>query len=324
MSPAPGTDPFGPAASDLVWLETRMLESLPRSGPELASFRRLVGAGGKRLRPALVMLSARLGTFDRERAGRAAIAVELVHASTLVHDDVIDNAPTRRGRPTVAADHGEAAAIVVGDHFFAQAYAMAAGAGAEVVSLLAGAVMDICRGELEQQRTRYVYRLPARSYDARIRGKTASLLASACAIGAAVSGSGPAAQAALVAYGTHLGIAFQIVDDVLDYVGSEADVGKPVGHDLLEGHSTLPLMLAYSDPDLAPRLDALLLAGHSAGPEVVSEVVRLVRGSGAVAQARRRALLAARRAGSHLRTLPAGPARSALEGLAGYVVDRSV
>ncbi len=317
-------DPFEAVAGDLARLERQILATLPRRQGEITAMRQLFEAGGKRLRPALVLLSAGFGDYDFDRVAPAAIAVEVVHASTLVHDDVIDHSATRRGRPTVAAVHGEAAAIVVGDYFFAHAYGLAAEAGADVVAVLARAVMAICRGELEQQRTRHVYRLPPRSYALRIEGKTASLLAAACEIGGIVSEASASVRDALIAYGHDLGVAFQIVDDLLDYVGAEAEIGKPVGHDLLEGHSTLPLMLAYQEPATAAELDGLLEPGRPVQEAAVRRVLEVVLASGAIEKARRQALRAAARARGRLKGLAGGRSRSGLEALADYVVERTV
>lgn len=275
----------------------------------------LFAAGGKRLRPALVLLCGRLGDYPLERLRPAAIAVELVHAATLVHDDVIDRSPTRRGRPTVAAARGAEAAIVIGDHYFARAYREASGTGdPEVVAWLASAVMRICAGELEQQRARCHWEPDLDGYRRRIEAKTAVLLAAACRIGARLGGVGVEGQAALASYGTRLGLAFQIVDDVLDYTGSEAELGKPVGHDLVEGMATLPLMLT-------PGAAAGLEEGVAPTPEQARTVVERVQGGVGA----RRALEEAEQEAEHARaalTGFSGPAAEALAGLATYVVAR--
>jgi glutamyl-tRNA reductase len=221
--------------------------------------RTLFEAGGKRLRPALVFLTGRLTGADYGRMAPAARAVELIHASTLVHDDVIDHSPTRRGVRTIAVGEGEGPAIVVGDFYFARAYGEAARSGvAEVVALLAAAVMNVCEGELRQQDELHRYQPGLYRYFRRIRLKTASLLEAACEAGALLAGLAGAERQALRLYGLYTGLAFQVADDLLDYMGQEQEVGKPVGHDLLEGSATLPLILARADPAVAGRLATLL------------------------------------------------------------------
>lgn len=318
------SDPLALVAEDLARLEAELLESLG-SDPDAAAdpMRSLFQAGGKRMRPALVLLSGRLGAAGYERLAPAARAVEVIHASTLVHDDVIDHSATRRGAPTVAAAAGEGAAIVVGDYYFARAYGEAALTGDPgVVSLLATAVMCVCEGELRQQSERYRYRPGLYRYFRRIRLKTASLLEASCEIGARLAGLPDREREALRLYGLYLGLAFQVADDLLDYVGEEHEVGKPVGHDLLEGSATLPLMLARDDPAVAERLAELLPEKTPLDAGGVAEVVRLVRASRGPELTRGRARHLAELALAALDPLPREPSSDALRALAAYVVDR--
>lgn len=290
-----------------------------------ASMRALVGSGGKRLRPALVLLAGGLGNPDPERLGWAALALELTHAATLVHDDAIDRSPLRRGRPTIWATGGEAAAILVGDHYFAKAYELAARTGqARAVALLSRAVMGMCVAELDQQAARHDYRPTLEAYLRRIEGKTGLLLAAACQIGGLVGGLTDPQLSALARYGSRLGVAFQVADDVLDYTGDEAGLGKPVGHDLIEGSATLPLMLARADPEVAPALDRLLPQGRALDRAGVAEVVDLVRASGAPGRTLERARELAAAAAAELAGFPPGEAVDTLRGLAGYVVGRNL
>jgi geranylgeranyl pyrophosphate synthase len=303
-------------AEDLDYIELRLRASIadddgpPMSGPMGALF----AAGGKRIRPALVLLAGRLGRFQEAHLN-AAMAVELVHAATLVHDDVIDRSPLRRGLPTVAATLGDAPAIVVGDYYFAKAYEQAAlTEEPAVVAAIARSVMEICRAELAQHEARYRYRTSVEEYLARIRGKTATLLAASAWSGGRLAGLDKPAQAALHDYGTELGLAFQIADDVLDYTADQAELGKPVGHDLLEGHATLPLLLA------APKQP--LPEGMPLSAEQVAQVVAEVCASGGPERALAQATRHAEAARGHLAGLPAGPLRDSLLNLASYVVER--
>jgi geranylgeranyl pyrophosphate synthase len=308
---------FGPVAEDLDRFEARIRESVAADGPPLAGpMGDLFAAGGKRLRPALVLLAGRLGTLS-DAHFHAAAAVELTHAATLVHDDVIDHSAVRRGRPTVAAVLGDAPAIVIGDYYFAKAYQQAAlTADPAVVAAIAGAVMTICQGELAQNEARFRYRPTLAEYRARIEAKTAALLAASAWVGGRLAGLDSDRQEALQLYGTELGLAFQIADDVLDYTAGEAELGKPVGHDLLEGHATLPLLLA--------ELREPLTDGVPLPATRVAEVVAAVRASHgpelALAEARKHA----ESARAHLAGLPGGRARESLDALTDYVVERKL
>ena len=310
------TELFGPVAEDLAAVEAQLRNEIAADPPEVAGpMADLFGAGGKRIRPALVLLAARCGSYDRERAFPAAMAVEVTHAATLVHDDVIDRSPTRRGRPTVAASLGDEPAIVIGDFYFAKAYEYAARTSSpEVVVVLAEAVMKICAGEVRQQAIRYRYSTTVEEYMRRIEAKTATLLAACCDIGALLGGASDQERGALRQYGLSLGLAFQIADDVLDYTATEGEVGKPIGHDIIDGFATLPLMLASISLQDNRRLD-------EAGARGIVEEVRKSDGPRrALEEARRHA----REARAQLQTLARGDATDALAALTDYVVTRKL
>ena len=317
---------FGPVAADLAAIESG-LRALIAADPDVVSapMADLFEAGGKRIRPALVLLAARIGAYDLGRLTPAAIAVELTHAATLVHDDVIDRATTRRGRPTVAARLGDEPAIVVGDFYFAKAYDQAASTESpEVVTILADAVMKICAGEVRQQAIRHQYDATLDEYMSRIEAKTATLLAACCDIGALLGGLDTHARPHLREYGRLLGLAFQIADDVLDYTGSEDEVGKPIGHDIAEGFATLPLMLAMDEPSVAERLSRLLRAGRELNAEHGANVVAIVRESRGPQRALERARALAADARRELEPLEGGEATRTLSALTDYVVTRKL
>lgn len=285
----------------------------------------LFAAGGKRIRPALVLLAAKCGRYDLQKLTPAAIAVELTHAATLVHDDVIDRAQVRRGRPTVAAQLGDEPAIVVGDFYFAKAYEQAAFTDSpEVVAILARAVMDICAGEVRQQAIRYRYDTGIEEYMRRIEAKTATLLAACCDIGALLGDIDGRRRSALRDYGRLLGLAFQIADDVLDYQGSEDEIGKPIGHDIAEGFATLPLMLAMEDAAIAPEISRLLHSGRELSNAEAQQIVDLVRASRGPERALERARELSSEARRQLESLSAGQAGGALAALTNYVVSRKL
>jgi geranylgeranyl pyrophosphate synthase len=267
--PPPVTQVLDAAAS---WLPRRMAEVEQRLG-ELIGDRdgRLGGeasatlaAGGKRLRPMLVLLCA--GPSAGAEAVRAATAVELVHMATLVHDDVLDAAPLRRGRETVFARAGRETATAVGDLLLSRAFAeLASGdAGApRQVRLLAGAAVGLARGELAQRRDAFDLEITAERYLERCRLKTARLFECACLIGTGPQ-PGTDGTEALVAFGREIGLAFQLLDDVLDVAGPAERTGKARGTDLLDGTVTLPLISARErDPELA-KLDLHTLDAQTA------------------------------------------------------------
>jgi heptaprenyl diphosphate synthase len=312
---------FGPVAADLERLEDELKESIRSDGREAGEpMGDLFRAGGKRLRPALLLLFAKLGDYDFEKLKHAAMAIELMHASTLVHDDVIDRSYLRRGQPTVAAVKGPEAAILVGDYYFAKAYRSSVmSAHPQVVAELADAVMQVCIGELEARADLCNYHRSDARYHRHITRKTAALMAAACRIGALLGGVDIEAAGD---YGMLLGQAFQMVDDVLDYTGEETEVGKPVGHDLLEGSVTLPLLLALETRGDA--LEGLLKDRQPLDQQTVMAVVRIVRESGASQRAMETARHAAQGAVDQLLRLPKNEARDTLEKLAAYVVERKI
>jgi geranylgeranyl pyrophosphate synthase len=266
-------DAWLPARMEAI--EERLASQVSEHGDTLAGeAEATLAAGGKRLRPMLVLLSA--GPGAGEAAIRAATAIELVHMATLVHDDVLDAAPLRRGRPTVIARSGRGLALAVGDLLFSRAFAELAREGTrKQVELLSGASVALALGELAQRRDAFKVATPADRYLARCELKTARLFECACLIGRAgangdLSGRpGEALERALTTFGREIGLAFQLLDDVLDVTGPPERTGKARGTDLLDGTVTLPLILARErDQSLA---DVRLQELDGEGAEAVCE-----------------------------------------------------
>jgi geranylgeranyl pyrophosphate synthase len=233
----------------LAAVERRLRELTAGHGEALAGDAgATLAAGGKRLRPLLVLLCA--GPRAGEGAIRAASAVELVHMATLVHDDVLDGAPLRRGHPTVAARSGRGRAVATGDLLFSRAFAeLGSDGGGRQVELLSSASVALALGELAQRRDAYDTRITAERYLERCRLKTARLFECACLIGRAADGE---PNPALGRFGRHIGLAFQMLDDVLDVTGPPERTGKAIGTDLMDGTVTLPLIFAREvDPEIA-------------------------------------------------------------------------
>ena len=246
---------YGPVRDDLPRVEATLSAVRPVEFPFLSRILdHVLGAQGKRIRPALALLSGKFGRYDLDLLVPLATSIELLHAATLVHDDVIDAAPTRRGRATANALFDNAATVMVGDYMFAHAAELVARTGnIDVIRLFAQTLMQMATGELHQDMSAYAYGQSTREYFNRIYGKTASLFATACKGGGMVARVPEAWCEALRCYGENLGMAFQVVDDILDFTGDEAEMGKPAGSDLMQGTLTLPsLLLIERYPDKNP------------------------------------------------------------------------
>jgi geranylgeranyl pyrophosphate synthase len=298
-------------------VESQLGELSRTHGPLLAEdATATLSAGGKRLRPLLVLLCA--GPEGAERAVRAGVAIELVHMATLVHDDVLDEAPLRRGRPTVAATSGRARATATGDLLFAQAFALlSSGGDRRGVALLSDASVALALGELAQRRDAYDSTISEERYLERCRLKTARLFECACLMGNAVAAE-PASGSELRAFGVEVGLAFQLLDDVLDVTGPPERTGKARGTDLLDGTVTLPLIVAARrQPAL---FDTDLRSLDAAG---AAQLCDRVIATGALEEVRSRALAMVESAKRRLATGSFGEERRQLLGLvADGVVER--
>jgi len=314
-----------PVAAELREFERRLdAEIASDLGPMATAMSHIVKAGGKRLRPALVILAARLGTADPDNVFNLAMGIEFIHTATLVHDDLIDKAPTRRGIRTIHEALGPDPAVIIGDYYFAKgAYLLAEIGMPAIDSAISHAVMTICMGELLQMTSRNEYDQSLTDYHRKIGRKTATLVSTSCYGGGLIAGLDANSVEHLRRYGHSLGMAFQIADDVLDYVATSEEVGKPVGADLRQGTVTLPLMLALKDREAGPRLRAIL-DKIDLNDTDYETVVTLVRNSTAIAEAERSAQEFALEAAAELRGFPPSEALATLERVCGYVVERRI
>jgi len=247
----------------------------------------LIVAGGKRIRPLFAVAAAAANTTGEvpvsDDAVLGGVAVELVHLGSLYHDDVIDEAPTRRTVESVNARWGNLTAILAGDFLLAKASEIAASLGTEVAGLLAATIGRLCEGEVNELRAAYDPDRSEQAYFAAISGKTAALFATACRIGGLVGGLDRDQVDRLTAYGDGYGMAFQIVDDVLDLVASADELGKPAGHDLVEGVYTLPVLRALRGSTGGEALRALL--GRPLDADQLGEALAIARADGAITAA---------------------------------------
>jgi len=292
---------------DLVRVERILTETAGASDHQLVKgpALHLIEAGGKRLRPALVLISSRAGTPGATATDLSAAAVEMVHLATLYHDDVIDETEMRRGVATVSARWGIEVAVLVGDYLFARACTLGADAGGDVPGILARAIADVCEGQVSETATLGSTERTVAGYLDTVSKKTAALFRAACELGASTSGAGARERNALARYGESLGMMFQVVDDLLDLLGSPEVIGKQPGTDLKEGVFTLPVLIACErDPSLRKRLSI---------ERDLATILPILQETGAIDEALARANQIAAEARSALDELPESEWRDTLE-----------
>jgi octaprenyl-diphosphate synthase len=290
--------------------------------PQLAAH--IVAAGGKRLRPVLTLASARLCGYGGTRHVDLAACVEFIHTATLLHDDVVDESQLRRGLASANAVFGNKASVLVGDFLFARAFQlMVADGSLEVLRILSEAAATIAEGEVLQLVTQNDLSTSEDRYLDVIRGKTAALFAAACEVGAVVAARPEVEQVALRAFGMNLGIAFQLVDDALDYAADQAILGKTVGDDFREGKITLPVLAAYAAGTAEERsFWQRTIEATEQTEDDLDEAMRLMAARGAIAATLDRAASFAARAKADLAIFPPSALGGALSDVADYTVSR--
>ena len=313
---------------DVPWLqdgltrtETRLREAVTAEDPYLTEIAgHLIGAGGKRLRPVLAMMAAAAGgavvTNDVVTGG---VSVELVHIGSLYHDDVMDDAETRRGVPSVNAKWGNLVAILSGDFLLSRASELAASLGTEVAGLLAATIGRLCEGQVGELKTAYSADRSEAAHAASINGKTASLLATASRIGGIVSDLPRQQIDALTTFGDHFGMAFQLIDDVLDLIATDEELGKPAGNDMVEGVYTLPVIRALTDKEIGPQLRPLL--GSHLDRAARDTARELVRASDGISYTIDRARDYLAGGNDALGALPSNAARDSLARMGDALID---
>ena len=316
---------YEPVQEDLVKVEEQfrlLVDSQHNTFPELRKMLSQILVGGKIIRPMLTLLAGKFYNYNLQNLLPMATASELLHIATLVHDDAVDKASVRRGRPTINELWGVDKAVILGDYLFARAGEFAAATGnLRVVRLFAQTLEAISRAELRQGFSAFGLEQTYDQYIERIAGKTASLFAMATESGAVLSQAPEAAIQVIKDYGYNLGIAFQIVDDVLDFIGTEQEMGKPVGSDLAQGTITLPSLLLlehYPEDNPVKRI----FNNEGDGQKNMIEALELVRNSSIIEECYQVASDYSTKACSNLHLLPDKPGRKALSALADFVVER--
>jgi octaprenyl-diphosphate synthase len=310
---------------DLAEVEAEIRRELQSPVPliqEMGGY--IAGAGGKRLRPILLLLAARLAEYRGPRAIRLACVVELLHTATLIHDDVVDAAPLRRGRPSANAQWGDDASVLVGDHLYSKSFALLVRDNDRgVMETLARSTVSMTEAEVFQLQLKRSGLTSEADYMRIITQKTASFMSACCRIGALLGAVPPEQTEALTRYGLDIGVAFQISDDALDFDADQARLGKAIAADLREGKRTLPLIAML---ERAPQREAervrTLLRRRALEPVDVEDIRRLVLEHDGVEYARTRAHAFARAAKADLEAFPPSGERETLSLVADFVVDR--
>lgn len=310
---------------DLERIEAEIDRQLTTSVPLISVVGRyIMGSGGKRLRPLLMILSARLCGYRGNRDAPLSVTFEFLHAATLLHDDVVDHAEVRRNKPAANTIWGNPAVVLVGDFLYSKAIRMTVGYGnIDILEVFSETTTRMAEGEVLQLVHADNLEIEEHEYLEVITRKTAVLISAACRIGAIFGGGGSAEEVALRNYGHNLGIAFQLIDDTLDYTGDVGELGKPVGNDIQEGKATLPLIAALRNgrPVDGDRLRAIF-SSEIIQPEDFLEVKELVARGGGIDYTKKLAMQHVLEAKENLAIFPDHPTKGVLEDIADYVLCR--
>ncbi|RKD25703.1 heptaprenyl diphosphate synthase component II [Ammoniphilus oxalaticus] len=324
-------DIFFQMKNDLQYLENELEKAITTKDPLLHdASNHLLKAGGKRIRPIFVLLSGKFGDYDRTKLKYIAVALELIHMASLVHDDVIDDAEKRRGKQTVKAMWDNKIAMYTGDYIFAEALLMATTLeNPKVHQILSKAIMEMTIGEINQIRDFNHWDQSLRDYLRRIKRKTALLIAISCQLGAIVAGAPQSVVTALYRYGYYVGMAFQITDDILDFVGDEKKLGKPAGSDLRQGNITLPALYCYHATPLGTTIREMMEPVQTTDKDQLiiseakmSEAIERIANSEGIEFAQQLADRYILKAKACLASLSDGSAKESLDEIANFIGKR--
>ncbi|MBS4176564.1 heptaprenyl diphosphate synthase component II [Lederbergia citrea] len=280
----------------------------------------LLKAGGKRIRPVFVLLAAKFGSYNIHMIKNTAVALELIHMASLVHDDVIDDADIRRGQPTINYTWDDRIAMYTGDYILARSLDYMTNIRNPIAhQILSKAIIDVCNGEIEQIRDKYRFNQTLRDYLRRIKRKTALLIAVSCELGAVSAGTDEAIYKQLYKFGYFIGMSYQITDDILDFTGSEQELGKPAGEDLRQGNITLPVLYAMNDEKLKSEI---IKINDQTGKKEMFDIISQIKKSGAIEQSHLLSKRYLQKALEVLDELPSVKAKKTLREIAHYIGKR--
>ncbi|CAM3443004.1 heptaprenyl diphosphate synthase component II [Cytobacillus oceanisediminis] len=307
--------------SDLNVIEDELEETIKAESPLLhqASLH-LLQAGGKRIRPVFVLLAAKFGDYDINKIKNVAVSLELIHMASLVHDDVIDDAELRRGKPTIKAKWDNKIAMYTGDYIFARALELITNVeNPHAHKILSHTLVELCIGEIEQIKDKYNYDQNVRTYFRRIKRKTAMLIAVSCQLGAIAANVEDEIHKKLFKFGYFVGMSYQIIDDVLDFVGTEKELGKPAGGDLHQGNITLPVLFAMEDRTIR---EEIIKVHEGTERSDIEEIIKLVKNSGAIEKSLHISDKYLQKALEVLEELPPSKSKKALRDIAKFIGKR--
>jgi heptaprenyl diphosphate synthase len=307
--------------ADLDLIEQELEKTVSSTEPLLSEAGlHLLQAGGKRIRPVFVLLSAMFGEYDIDKVKKVAIALEIIHMASLVHDDVIDDAELRRGKPTIKAKWDNRIAMYTGDYLFARSLEiMTSLENIAAHQILSKTIVEVSLGEIEQIKDKYDFDQNLRVYLRRIKRKTALLIAASCQLGAIAGGVPESIHKKLFLFGYYVGMSFQITDDILDFTSTEEELGKPVGGDLIQGNITLPVLYAMENPELKKKISKVT----SDTPQAeMAEIIHVISSSNAIERSIQVSDMYLEKGFSILNQLPKNRARSALSNIAKYIGKR--
>ncbi|MFS0863554.1 heptaprenyl diphosphate synthase component II [Fredinandcohnia sp. 179-A 10B2 NHS] len=307
--------------TDLALIEKELETTIQGDHPVLKQAGlHLLQSGGKRLRPVFVLLGGKFGNYDIHVIKNVAVALELIHTASLVHDDVIDDADLRRGRPTIKAKWDNKIAMYAGDYIL--------GSSLEIITklrdpllhqILSNTIVEVCLGEIEQIQDKYRFDQNLRTYLRRIKRKTALLIAVSCQLGAIAADVPEKVHKNLFLFGYYVGMAFQITDDILDFTGTEEQLGKPAGSDLLQGNITLPVLYAMEKPELKEKI---IQISENTDPEEMKSIITSIKESDAIKRAEMLSNCYLAKAYKVLEDIPPNRARNTLHNVAKYIGKR--
>lgn len=280
----------------------------------------LLQAGGKRIRPLFVLLAARFGTYDINIMKKVAVSLELIHAASLIHDDVIDDAEIRRGKQTVKAKWDNRIAMYTGDYIFARSLELMTEIDKpEAHKILAYTMVELVIGEVEQMKDKYRFDQNVKDYLRRIKRKTALLISTSCQLGAIAADVESSVHIKLAQFGYYVGMSYQIIDDILDFTGTEKELGKPSGGDLLQGNITLPVLFAMENEEIRKEI---VKVHENSSREEMDKIIRLIIQSGSIERSREISNRYLEKALLIVEQLPQNEAKATLRNIAKYIGKR--